>query len=391
MKVAFLTPSISRAAGGIFEIQRSLARSLSNLPQTEVEVFSVRDERTCLDLPSWDAISVRIEEAVGPRAFGYSRGLRRAFLNCDADLTHLHALWMYTSMLTLQWARRLGKPHLITLNGMLDSWALNNSRMKKKFALALYENRNLRLAACIQVNTEAELRSARAFGLTNPICVIPNGVDLPDIDKINYTSGIVSLSVLKRNGHAVMLYLGRLHPKKNLSALLESFAKSCRFNDNWILAIAGWGQGNYEQSLRRQARELEIEDRVRFIGPQYGEQKARCFSEADGFVLPSHSEGLPMAVLEAWSYAKPILMTPQCNLEIGFRAGAAVNISTDVHGIAQGLCRFFEMSEEERLMMGRRGRALVENTFTWPSVAGQMRAVYDWVLNGGQRPSYVFV
>src|SRR6476620_31835 len=104
LKIAFLTPSISRVAGGIFEIEASLARSLVRLPGTEVKVFSLRDEKTWLDLPRWDGISVQIGDVTGPRKFGYSPGLRRAFLNCDCELAHLHALWMYTSILTLRWS-----------------------------------------------------------------------------------------------------------------------------------------------------------------------------------------------------------------------------------------------------------------------------------------------
>jgi glycosyltransferase involved in cell wall biosynthesis len=365
-----------------------LARSLSRLRETEVNVFSLRDENTLLDLPRWDGISVHTDEVVGPRGFGYSPGLRRSFLNCDAQLAHLHALWMYTSILTLQWSGRLRKPHIVTLNGMLDSWALNNSPLKKRLASTLYEKRNLLMAACIQVNTEAELRSTRTFGLKGPICIIPNGVDLPDMGGKG-DSG--PLAALKRNRGAVMLYLGRLHPKKNLSALLEAWSTTSGLNHNWMLAIAGWDQGNHERILQRRARDLGLEGCVHFIGPQYGDQKARCFLEADGFVLPSHSEGLPIAVLEAWSYAKPVLMTAECNLGIGFSAGAATSISTDAQGISKGLSDFFEMSDSERLGMGKRGRALVEEYFTWTSVASQMREVYDWVVNGRQRPRCVFI
>ena len=65
---------------------------------------------------------------------------------------------------------------------------------------------------------------------------------------------------------------------------------------------------------------------VVFLGPQFGAEKSECYRACDAFILPSLSEGLPMTVLEAWSYAKPVLMTAECNLPEGFAAGAAVRI-----------------------------------------------------------------
>ena len=72
-----------------------------------------------------------------PRAFGYSPSLREEFLSCSADIAHLHALWMYSSILIREWGRKCGRPYVITLNGMLDPWALRNSFVKKKAATVL--------------------------------------------------------------------------------------------------------------------------------------------------------------------------------------------------------------------------------------------------------------
>ena len=106
-------------------------------------------------------------------------------------------------------------------------------------------------------------------------------------------------------------------------------------------------------------------------------------------MLPSLSEGLPVAVLEAWSYGLPVLMTEACNLPEGFAAGAALSIATDPAGIAAGLRRLFALSDAERRGMGARGRALVRARFAWASVGEQMAAVYRWVLGGGSPPSCV--
>ena len=95
-----------------------------------------------------------------------------------------------------------------------------------------------------------------------------------------------------------------------------------------------------------------------------------------------------MTVLEAWSYAKPVLMTSECNLPEGFSAKAAVRIGSIPDEIASGLKTLVEMSDADRAAMGTRGRALVTTNFSWPTIGEEMRKVYEWVL-GGEIPNTV--
>lgn len=96
-----------------------------------------------------------------------------------------------------------------------------------------------------------------------------------------------------------------------------------------------------------------------------------------------------MVILEAWAYGKPVMMTPGCNLPVGFESGAAQCIEADPASIARGLADFFNLSESDRGEMGRRGLELVKRNFTWESIAVQMRSVYDWILGGGNPPDCV--
>jgi glycosyltransferase involved in cell wall biosynthesis len=153
--------------------------------------------------------------------------------------------------------------------------------------------------------------------------------------------------------------------------------------------IAGWNQGSQEAMLRRLIDELGVATTVCLAGPQFGDHKAASFARADAFVLPSFSEGMPIAVLEAWSYGLPVLMTEACNLPEGFAAGAALQVGPDRAGIGVGLRQLFAMSDAARRDMGARGRALVRERFTWASIGAQMAGVYRWVLGGGPPPSCV--
>lgn len=93
-----------------------------------------------------------------------------------------------------------------------------------------------------------------------------------------------------------------------------------------------------------------------------------------------------MAVLEAWAYAKPVLMTPECNLPEGFTANAAIQIEANPDSIARGLEDLFRVPSSALRVLGDNGRSLVATRFTWPKIAQDMKSVYDWVLGGGQKP-----
>lgn len=380
-----LTASLSRQAGGLFGAVCGLAQGLRG-GDVRIRAVGLADAFTQMDAPAWDGIETTACPVRGPAAFGYSPALAGALYAAQPDLLHVHGLWMYPSAASLAWSRRTGRPMVVSPHGMLDPWAVQHSRCKKRLAGALYEHRHLRGAACVHALCEEEARGIRAYGLRNPIGVIPNGVRLPP------EAGGVSPPWADAipAGARVLLYLGRLHPKKNLEALLRGWAQATRIAgfEDWYLVVAGWDQGGYEQRLELLARERAV-PRVWFAGPQFGAAKDACFRHADTFVLPSLSEGLPMTVLEAWAYRLPVLKTPACNLPAGFQAGAALPIGTDVDSIAQGLHTLLALGADRRREMGERGRALVEREFTWPQVAGQMVAVYRWVLGEGPRPACV--
>ena len=97
-----------------------------------------------------------------------------------------------------------------------------------------------------------------------------------------------------------------------------------------------------------------------------------------------------MVVLEAWSYGLPVLMTPQCNIPDGFEKGAAIPVETNSKDIARGLCKLIEMGEADRLEMGQRGMKIVQDEFSWSTIAPRMHQVYEWLLGGGTPPDCVY-
>lgn len=450
--------SVSRKAGGLFESVRRLHQSLAELPDISVNVMAAQDEFTAADIAAWLPIKPKTFRTCGPWQFGYAPGLNKALFALEADVLHTHGIWMFPSVVARGWHRNTGRPYIISPHGMLDPWAVNNSAWKKKIASRLFERNHLGHAACIRALCESEADSIRGFGLKNPICIIPNGIDIPQIgnQKAESRNGfqISDFSVSAfTEGRKVLLYLGRIHPKKGLVNLLKAWAAVQKAEngkqkaEEWVLAIAGWDQGGHEAQLKRVATELAIpwadvreqigkqktENRnefqlfsarematpispgrspssayrplspailspptahlpppsVLFLGPLFGPDKASAYSHCDAFILPSVSEGLPMVILEAWAYGKPVLMTPECNLPEGFTANAAIRIGPNVESIVQGLAQLLRSPSSDLCSLGANGRQLVAEKFAWPQIGVDMKSVYEWVLGRGPKPACV--
>ena len=389
MNVGVLSASISRRAGGLFWSVRSLARSL-NESGCQARVFSIADRYSAEDVKQWDGVEVRLLTGRGPAAFGFAPEFARALNAASLDLVHTHGLWMYPSVAAWRWSKRWGRPLVISPRGMLDPWAVRNSWAKKRLAGLLFEDTHLRHARCLHALNESEYRAIRGYGLASPVAVIPNGVDLPDPGGPARES---DWSCDLTRDSRVLLFLSRIHPKKGLGNLLHAWAQArqecASAAEPWHLIVAGWEQGGHQQELERLSAALGIRASVHFVGPRFDEQKTASLARADAFILPSFSEGLPIAVLEAWSHRLPVLMTPQCNLPEGFAAQAAIEMSPEPASICAALRKLFAMTASERRAMGDNGRTLIERRFTWPAIAASMRSVYSWVLGRGPTPACV--
>jgi glycosyltransferase involved in cell wall biosynthesis len=369
MRIGLLIASLGDKGAGVQVAVRSLAATLP--AQVDVCVYG--------GAGTGAGTEHRTFPITGPTAFGYLPGLCRTLELERPDLLHTHGLWMYPSVACIRWSGGR-RPYVVSPHGMLDPWALRNSGWKKKVAGWFYENQHLRGAACLHALNAAEAKAMRSYGLQTPICVIPNGVDLP-----NEVPARASMRQARS-----LLFLGRLHPKKGLPQLVEAWStvQVEAKKSGWELIVAGWDQNGHQSELMATVNRLGLLDSIHFVGPQFGAAKAATFKKASAFILPSLSEGLPMTILEAWAWGLPVLMTSECNLPDGFEAGAAIKIEPDADSIAAGLLRLFSMNDGELAAIGKRGRHLVECCFQWPSIAQKVESVYSWIL-GGPKPEAV--
>ena len=366
-RIALVTASASRLGGGVFEAVAAHAAMIRALGG-QAEVFALRDAHAEEDRARFGVSAVTLADVKGPRQIGYAPQMTGQLLAAEPDCVHLHGIWMYPSAAASRWAKRAGRPFFISPHGMLDPWITGRGRWKKALARSGYERTGWARATALHALTNREARDiARESGRHDSI-VIPN-------------AGPEALGMARAAMPApVIAYIGRIHPKKNLLALVEAWISAPRAGGAQ-LRIAGWGEPADVTAL--EAAVARSDGSVEFLGPVYGEAKAELLGSARFVVLPSHSEGLPMAMLEAWAAGLPTVMTEECNLDEGFAAGAALNCGYDAPAIAAALSHALALTEPDWKAMSNAARELARTRFSAAAIAARWAEVYAGAIRAG--------
>ena len=365
-RIGLLTTSASRAGGGVFEAVVAQAEILTRLGAQPM-IFALEDEHSASDAARFGAVPVKTVPVVGPRTIGYAPALVPALLAAQLDCLHLHGIWMYPSRAAAVWAKRTGRPLLISPHGMLDPWIIGRGRWKKAIARVGYERSAWQRAYALHALTTREAQDIlRETGRSDSI-VVPNAGPAPNlrIDQGNVAAPPRTIA-----------YIGRIHPKKNVVALVEAWRQLAPTEAR--LVIAGWGDEAHIADLR--AALEQAPGSVSFIGPTFGQAKQNLLESASFTILPSHSEGLPMSILEGWAAGLPAIMTQECNLPEGFAAGAALPCGYDADAIAGAIKTAIGLDEPAWGKMAAAARSLALGRFSAAAVASQWAIAYAVAL-----------
>jgi glycosyltransferase involved in cell wall biosynthesis len=283
------------------------------------------------------------------------------------DVFHDSGLWWHHNLKIAGLARRLGKPVVVSVRGMLEPAALRHRAWRKRLAWHLYQRRDLERSAALHVTGSLEAEHVRALGLTTPIVSIPNGLSVPQHCPLR--------DPMQRKR---VLFLGRIHPIKGLPMLVEAWAR-IRPPD-WTLEIAGPDEGRHRRALEDQVRALELEGSVCFAGPVRGTEKKALFARASVFALPSHSESFGVAAGEALAEGLPVIATHGTPWAVLRSEDCGWHVPASVSGLEGGLRSAFEVPREELVAMGQRGHRYVSRAFSWDHVASEMATLYQRIL-----------
>lgn len=366
MRIDVITPSLGRESGGVgaavFDFYSRLVLNNS--------VFQI--DIKCLNYQGFEDLNIDSLRAFQfqrsfPRSIGYSYELISSARNSESDIIHTHGIWMATS--AYQNFTPKETPRIISPHGMMDPWIVSRGKVKKFIAKSLYENKAWKNCSVFHALNEIEADGIRALVPDANIVIIPNGIDVPEFRE-------------RPEQSRKILFLGRFHEKKNLHGLVaavNSIPSNVYTRSPFKVTIAGWGDSEYEDQIKALIHNGKSE-RFEWFGAAFGEKKAQLFREHDAFILPSYSEGLPVAILEAWASGLTVLKSANCNLQEAFSSGAALESGTSVESIAKAITDYITMPWGEVRDVAERGHNLAQLKYSWDSVLPKYREMYEEVV-----------
>jgi glycosyltransferase involved in cell wall biosynthesis len=367
LRIGIVTSAASRLNGGVFEAVVEHCKMLREIGM-EPTVFALADAFSEEDRHRFEGIPVSTAKVWGPASIGIAPRLVRNLLLADLDCVHLHGIWMFPSLAATIWAKITKKPYLISPHGMLDPWITARGRLKKAAAEVGYERASWRAAHLFHGLTQAEADDIRRVTGQSSVVVVPNA----------------GPKALKPSSvkHENFVYLGRIHPKKNLDVLIDAWVRVKRQTKNGAtLKIAGWGSEADVSKFRDKLSDT-ADDSIEFLGPVYGEKKLDLIANARFLVLPSLSEGLPIVILEAWAAGVPTLMSGNCNLAEGFLFNAATDCGVTVDSVEAALREALTMDDCAWLEMALAAYRLASDNFSSEKISARWLSVYQDLAKG---------
>jgi glycosyltransferase involved in cell wall biosynthesis len=381
LRVLHVIPSLSPKRGGPSEAIFPLVRALNDL-SLRAEIATTNDDGAGVrDVPLYrliqeNGVPVRFFPRSSPpirslREYAWAKTFRpwlREHLR-DYDLIHVHALFSYVSTTAMSVARREGFPYVSRPLGQLGRWPLRQSAGRKKLYLALVEAANLRGAAAVHFTSAMEQTEAADLRLPLRGVVIPHGIVLPAL--IPEAKARLRARLSLPATQKLLLFLGRLHPKKGLDLLLPAFAG---LRDKSITLIVA-GEGEVEVLIQK----YQLESQVVRTGFVAGEEKQLLLQGADLLVLPSRHENFGLVVLEALAAGTPVLVSDRVALAPEVKKfGLGGVVSLEIGALRDALR---EWLFREPPPDGSKLRAFVAIYYSWPASAGALARLYLSILS----------
>ena len=378
MKILHTIPGFGLKSGGVTTCTYNLVSGL-NRNGCSTDILSMRMDDSNEIIAGNDESWIKILQHDAKTPFGFSQNMKQYLIeNNDIDLYHNNGLWLYCNHITAKIARRKNKPYIISPHGMLYPRALNRSYWKKKLLLKFLFNNDIASANCIHTTSNEEYNYYRRLGYKNPVAIIPNPVPLP----LNSTSGS-NIIDKKRIG-----YLGRIHPVKNIDKLIYAWNKI--ENNDKELVIIGEGDESYTRFLKNEIKALNVRN-VIFKGFLSGKDKDDVVQSLTCIVVPSDFENFGMIVPEALMQGVPVIASKNTPWEELNIHNCGWWIDDDVETLAKTIDIAINIPEEERVKMGENGRRLVYENYSIEIVSKKMIRLYNWIINGGEKPEFVHI
>lgn len=297
----------------------------------------------------------------------------------EYDLVHIHAVFSYPCTIAALIARIKKIPYIVRPNGLLCSWSLQQSRLKKKLYMTIIERANINSSNAIEFTSNLEKNEVSSLGLTANSFVLPYAIS-PAPVLSNARNRLRKLLQVPTD-EPVILFMSRLHPKKGLEYLIPALGKLV--DRTFTFVLAGSGSPSYETEIDHLLSVHKLKERTYCPGFVEGETKELLLQGADIFTLTSYSESFGLAVLEGIANGLSIIVTPTVPLSTvveQHQLGYVTELKTD--SITAILETSLRDLQDSTIVNNRKSRSkqLIETQYSWKNVTSNLIEVYHSIL-----------
>ena len=369
MKIVILSSNLSNEAGGYAESSFLLRDRLDKIKNNDVYLFGFwKSKYLKLNYNLTDRINIFNPGFINK--FPFSLKYFKKLFVIKPQIIDLQGIWSSTSILSLIYYAISKTPYIVTPRGMLEEWALKQSYFKKKLFFFLIEKYHLKNAVYLRATSALEASTFAKLGFNkNKILNIPNSIKIPDFKQ----------SLKKKNKKKRLLFLSRLHPKKGLIELLNSWKIIQNKFTDWELLICGYDENNYKKKITELIKKLNLK-RVILKDFVTGKDKEEIYYSSDLFILLSYSENFGLSIAEALSYKIPVITTTNTPWKKLNKNNCGWCIKLKTKEIVATLEKALGMSRKEIIFMGKKGRDWMIKDFSDHSIGTKMNEVYKKIL-----------
>ena len=374
MKILSFVSSLDLACGGPSRSVPMLVKGLAELG-VDITLMTIRSKDMNTHALEGTTAKLKVLEPSFSK-----KDIAKYLADEKFELIQIQSMWDLPYHKVMVEARRLGIPYVVTPRGMLEPWSLSQKKWKKILAWWLYQRQDVQKSACIFTTAKMEAEHVSELGITTCKAVIPNGIE---------TDGYPCKSSIEGVKKQV-LFLSRVHVKKGIELLFEAWKRLHSDYADWQLFVIGNGEAEYIHSLENRVESLGVKDSIKILPPVFGEAKIKVYQESALFCLPSFSENFGMVIAEAMSCGTPVITTTNCpwNILNETNTGWCIDLSVDnlEHALREGM----RMDANALYDMGQRASKLIFDNFDYRSVTRKTLRLYEWLLNSGEKPEFIY-
>lgn len=309
---------------------------------------------------------------------GVSSSMKRYFETLkreDYDLIHVHGIWMHPSIYAALAAKKLRIPLVFSPRGSFSEWAMASGSIFKQIYW-FYWKHLLSGVSAFHATAESEGQDIQRLFPGIRIFNVPNGIDIPQIQAVTPRAGLSGL--VNSNGKRV-IFISRIHPKKNIKGLVAAWSQMKFGSDGHVLDIYGTGEPKHEREIKNYI-ECINDPSICLHGPVFGEHKFQLYHDADVFILPSFSENFGLVVAEALACGTPVITTDGTPWHALVEKRCGWYCTPTASDLGACLRLALLSSSDELSQMGRSGQMWVRNDFNWQRLASEMKRQYGQTI-----------